>query len=296
LGRVHVTFSHSRALDEDATLQSRYPSVRVKRGGKGRQSWGGGVNKLLRAPTVSDNKKIQRLKQGLKAIQRVLLIEISVREMRRRLQIWYLRLLVRAVASSWFKKLLLRMVLRPLTRIGLYWFLLAAILDRLPKRWEENPQIAQGMAELRATWNARATAMNARGRAIDQTLTWGTAGGGVVILTAIVTTHDHSPATCVAAICLSLSVPFLLVLGALFAFQTDENPLPLTVRDMLVRTATLWLTHFIFFAGLAAFLWSYDVRIAIVFLAGTYFAWRYFRRFAMKYHSPKQDNKIEQDP
>jgi hypothetical protein len=186
-------------------------------------------------------------------------------------------------------------VLRPFVRIRLYWFILAVLLDRLPKGWEENPQIAQLMTDITAAWNARATRMNERGRAVDQTLTWGTAGGGVVILTAIVTTHNYSPATWVAAICLSLSVPFLLVLGAVSASQTDEKALPLTVRDMLVRTAALWVTHFIFYGGFAAFLWSYDARIAITLLAGSYLAWRYFRKISMKYHPPQQNN-AEQDP
>jgi len=115
------------------------------------------------------------------------------------------------------------------------------------------------------------------------------------MLTAIVTAHTYSPATCVAAICLSLSIPLLIVFGAVYALQTDEKTLPLTMRDMLIRAAALWMTHFIFYVGFAAFLWSYDARIAITLLVGSYLAWRYFRHISWKYHAPKQST-AEQDP
>jgi hypothetical protein len=202
------------------------------------------------------------------------------RKLSARLHIWFLRLTLRILQTSRFQKI----VFRPFLRIGLYWFMLTVMLDRLPKGWEENPKIAHLMAQLRATWNGQANWMNDRGRAVDQTLTWGVAGGGVVMLTAIVIAHTFSRATWVAAICLSLSIPFLIVLGAIPAFQTDEQAFPLSVRDMLIRTAALWLTQFIFYTGLIAFLWSYDDRVAIAFLAGSYLAWRYFRRIVTKYH------------
>jgi len=115
---------------------------------------------------------MQRLKEALKAIQRVMLIEISAQRIWRQLLIWCLKLLIRAVGSAWFKKFI-GALLRPIVRVGLYWFVLAAFLDRLPKRFEENPQIAQAMTSLRATWNAQATRMNDKSRALDQTLTWG---------------------------------------------------------------------------------------------------------------------------
>ena len=207
------------------------------------------------------------------------------RKLSARLHIWFLRLTLRILQSSWFQK----MVFRPFLRIGLYWFMLTVMLDRLPKGWEENSKIAQIMAELRATWNARANRMNERGRAVDQTLTWGVAGGGVVMLTAIVVAHTFSRATWVAAICLSLSIPFLIVLGAISAFQTDKETFPLTVREMMIRSAALWIVQIIFYTGLIAFLWSYDARIAIAFLGGSYLAWRYFRRIAMKYHGRPQN-------
>jgi hypothetical protein len=162
---------------------------------------------------------------------------------------------------------------------------LAFFLDRLPKGFGESsdPKAAKMIVELKAAWNARVERYTDKDRAADQTMTWGMAGGGGVILIAIVTTQKFSPATWVAATCLSLAVPFLAVLGATHALQAGPKSVPPFVRDILWGSLLLQAVHFIFYVGFAAFLWSYDARIAVVFVIGSYLALSYFRKFAMRH-------------
>jgi hypothetical protein len=219
------------------------------------------------------------------------------KQLKIRLQLWFLRLLARVVAARWFQDFALRPVIRVTVWVWLYWFAWAAIFDRLPKGFgESDPKIAQMMITLRAQRDARvAFSSTDRDRAVNQAITWGTAGVGALILTTIVTTRIFNPAILIAAGCFSLSLPLLVVIGFLYALHADPKQEPPTLQDSLSLFFLLWTAHFIFDFGFAAFLWSYDFRVSIVFAIGCYIAWRYFRRFSAKVRVVPQENKTDKN-
>jgi hypothetical protein len=191
-----------------------------------------------------------------------------------RVRIWRLQLLSRFVKTAWFRVA----VLHPAVRLRLLWFVWAIFFDRLPET--SNPQVATLQGELKARLDAPLAASEAteRGRAVNQAMTWGTAGVGVVILIAIITAHALNPALETATAAFAVSVPFLVVLGFLYALQSDPKATPPTVRAALFQVTLLYAAHLLFYFGLAALLWSYDPRIAALFVVACYLALRYFRR------------------
>jgi hypothetical protein len=202
-----------------------------------------------------------------------------------RLRIWHLQLWLRVVQTTWFKTI----VIRPVVYVGLWW-IVAAVLSavflgrRLPEEWSSNPQIAHKLTELRQKLDSRASRrLTERERAIGQTITWGMAGVGVIILTTIVTARVFNPAIWVATAAFAVAVPFLVVLGAAGAIQNDPKSAPPTLRATLFLQASIFLAHLVFCSGLAALLWSYDARIAVIFVGACCMAWRYVQRFVAEH-------------
>lgn len=102
-----------------------------------------------------------------------------------------------------------------------------------------------------------------RDRALGQTMTWGTAGVGVVILTTVVAARTFNPATLVATAAFALAIPFLVVLGLAYAIQNDHKAArPPTTRDSILLINLIYAAQFVFYFGLAALLWGYDPRPA----------------------------------
>jgi len=198
----------------------------------------------------------------------------------------------------WYNRTSLKLriwFLRQLWRARLLRFILAVVVDRVPKQIAaSDPRLAQALTEVKASLDARFATGAARGQGFAQSITWGLAGVGVVILTAIVTTHSTGRAIVIAATCFSLSVPFLVVIGSAYVLIGDPLCVQPTKRQILFLTVLLLAVHIIFFTGLAAFLWSYDFRIAIVFIIACYLAWRYYLYFSVK-HLSAQSNKADQN-
>jgi hypothetical protein len=201
-----------------------------------------------------------------------------------RLQIWFLQLLLRVVNASWFQKGVLRPVVHITVRVAMYWFVWAVFFNRLPKNFESNPQIAEQMEKLRTLWNSRGEPNSSleKDQTLNQTLTWGTAGAGVVLLTAIVIDHKFSPAIWIATICFALAIPFLVVFGMVYGLLASPKQVPPTVREGVILTSSLYLVHLIFYIGLAAFLWNFDAKVSAIFVIGSFLAWRYFNWFVLK--------------
>jgi hypothetical protein len=87
--------------------------------------------------------------------------------------------------------------------------------------------------------NAPVNASSETDHAFAQTITWGLAGAGAVMLTTIVTAHLRGPAIWIATACFSLSVPVLIALGVVYRFQTDPKIAPPTLKSMLGLTLLL---------------------------------------------------------
>jgi hypothetical protein len=50
-----------------------------------------------------------------------------------------------------------------------------------------------------------------------------------------------------------------------------------------MHASIVYAAHIIFYFGFAAFLWSYDPKISIIFIIGGCLAGRYFVRFSAKH-------------
>jgi hypothetical protein len=208
-----------------------------------------------------------------------------------RLLIWLLQKFMNALQKRWFQ----RIVIRPAIIAYFYWYLWAFLFDRLPKSFEQSdPKAGPSLADLKAKYNSRVgRGLTDHERAFTQSTIWGAAGLGTIILIAIVTTtHDYSPAIWVAAVCFGLTIPMFAALGFADSLQTDPKKLPPTVKDVVFFGARLYFTHFIFWFGFAAFLWSYSRYLSAIFVVGCFIAWRYFRRFSVR-HNASQANKTE---
>lgn len=195
---------------------------------------------------------------------------------RNRLLVWGLQRVQRLLQAAWFGRWA-RFMLGPIVRLGLLWFVRAALADKLP---ESNPQIAQLSKQLREQFNSRLPHSEGKERdlVVIRTMTWGTAGIGVLILTAIITSHALTPALEVATTLFALSLPFLVVLGLLYALQSDPKTTPPTARAALFQVTLLYAAHLLFYLGLGAMIWSYDPRIAALFVIACYCAWQYVWR------------------
>lgn len=90
-----------------------------------------------------------------------------------------------------------------------------------------------------------------------------------------------------------MSVPFLVAIGAAYALISDPTCVQPTKRQVLFLSVLLITVQIVFFVGFGAFLWSYNFRIAIVFIIAWYLAWRYYRDFSVK-HLSAQSNKTDQ--
>jgi hypothetical protein len=200
---------------------------------------------------------------------------------RSRLLVWGLQRLQRLMQAAWFQTWLRTAVIRPVLLLAVMWLLWAVWRDRLP---DGTPQIAQLRSQLKAQLDAPVSRrLRDRERLVGQTMTWGTTGVGVVMLTAIITADALNPALGVATAAFAVSVPFLVVLGFLFLLQSDpQSPLP-TVRTALLQTTLLHAAHLVFYFGFAALLWSYDPRIAALFVVACYLAWRYLQPFLLRH-------------
>jgi hypothetical protein len=191
----------------------------------------------------------------------------SVRKIR--LLIWLLQKFINALQKRWFQ----RIVIRPAIIAYFYWYLWAFLLDRLPKGFERSdPKAGQTFADLKAQYNSRVSrGLTDNERAFTQSTIWGAAGLGAIILVAIVTTtHDYSPAIWVAAVCFGLTIPMFAALGFADSMQTDPKKLPPTVKEVVFFGARLYFTHFIFWFGFAAFLWSYSRYLSAIFMVGCF--------------------------
>jgi hypothetical protein len=134
------------------------------------------------------------------------------RRSRIRVLIWLLQALQRIIQTAWFRAVLLRVVVRPALRVGAVWFIYALFFDRLPDSMSANPQVAQLRMQVKAYLDARVRRGGASegDRSFVRTMTWGTAGVGVVILTTIVAARVFSPAMLVATAAFALAIPFLV--------------------------------------------------------------------------------------
>ena len=197
---------------------------------------------------------------------------------RNRALIWGLQRLQMLLKAAWFQRFAQRALIRPMVHVGLWLFVWAVFADKLP---ESTPQVAQLAKQLREQLNARLAHSegNERDLAFVRTMTWGTAGAGVVILAAIITAHVPTPALTVATAAFAVSVPFLVVLGFLYALQSDPSSTPPTARSALFQVILLYAAHLLFYFGLAALFWSYDPRLAALFVIVCYLALQCFRRF-----------------
>jgi hypothetical protein len=200
-------------------------------------------------------------------------------------------MMLRFVQSGWFETLL-----RPVVRMLRYYAIWAVIFDRIPTSiTDANPNIAKAIAELRAKQNERVQAVGTdrdidRNRAVDQAMTWGVAGVGVIILTAIIAGHISSPSSSssislwIATACFSFSVPFLIVLGIICLAQSDPKSSRPTVRQVIGVSSSIWMAQFVFAVRFAAFLWSYSPITTLIFVFGCFRARRYFHKFAVASH------------
>jgi hypothetical protein len=212
----------------------------------------------------------------------IYMIKAWFQRSRNRLLIWFLQLLLRVVQTPWFRGAAIRPVAYILVRIAIYRFLWAFFFNHLPKV-EPNSKAAQLIADIETRMNAPVdVGASEKDRAVNQSLTWGLAGVGVVILIAIVTTQKFSPANWVAVTCLALAVPLLVMLGFVDAVLADPKRTPSIMRDRLILVISLYGVHLIFYIGFTAFLWSYDARVSLAFLIGCLLAWRLFQRFVVK--------------
>jgi len=161
------------------------------------------------------------------------------------------------------------------------------------------PEVAKQKEQLRQQWTARTAWIKSEtrdsDRAFGQTLTWGVAGAGVIILATIIAAAKPSPALLVATGCLSLSVPLLVVLGFAWTIQTDPKARPPIVRDAVKLTGAIYLVNGIFLVGFAALLWSFSPWVVIAFLVGCYLALRYLGRFT-KAHMASQSEQERPQP
>jgi len=201
---------------------------------------------------------------------------------RNRALIWGLQRLQRLMQAAWFERWVKAALIGPMVRLGLLWFVWAIFFGKVP---ESTPEIALLSKQVREQFNARLAHSEGteRDRVVAQTMTWGTAGIEVLILTAIITAHPPSLALEVATAALAVSVPFLVVLGFLYTLQSDPRTTPPTVKAAFFQAILLYAAHLLFYFVLAALLWSYDPRIAAVFVIACYMAWRYLQRhFAPK--------------
>ena len=114
----------------------------------------------------------------------------------------------------------------------------------------------------------------------------GSCRSGCGILTGIVTEHHTGAAAVVATACFSLTSPILVGLGLAYLIQSEHTVARPTVKDAVKLHLLIGLTHFVFLAGFAAFLWSYDARISITFVIGCALAWRIVKRFSAPPRNP----------
>jgi hypothetical protein len=200
---------------------------------------------------------------------------------------WSLRMLLHFAQSGWLETLL-----RPFGVLAAYWFMWAVLFGHLPKRMvEADSDFAKKMAELR---EQRVQAISTdRDRAYGRTVTWGLAGVGVVILTAIVANNLAKPAASatssslwLAAASFAFAVPLLIMLGLIYLSQAEpKSPRP-TARQALSIAASIWVAQLIFILGFTAFLWSFSPIISLIFLLSCYRAWRAFRKYTESLPSP----------
>jgi hypothetical protein len=204
---------------------------------------------------------------------------VWVKRLLARLAIWTLGLLQRLVKTRGFQLVVILPIAWTRVLYRLTWLTFTVLFGRIPNELRAiDPEIAESLNQIERARQAPITGSIARYRTVTQSITWGLAGVGVVILTTIVTGHMAiAPAILVATACFSLSVPFLVIFGVASAFQA-EGTRP-TVHQTLVLQSLIFVAHLIFYVGFAAFLWSFDARISVVFIISCYLAWRFFRRF-----------------
>jgi hypothetical protein len=119
-------------------------------------------------------------------------------------------------------------------------------------------------------------------RAFIQPLTWGTAGAGLVILTAIVTSSAKGTALTVAAGCCAVATPLLVAFGFIYPhlFMPKREP-PAIVQQVLNIMLLIHGAQILFCAGIVAMLYSFNRAVALVFLVGCLLGWRAVSRFTV---------------
>jgi hypothetical protein len=206
-----------------------------------------------------------------------------------RLQIASLRLLQRAFNNPRLQRFLFRPLIGLICHVWLYTFAVRMVFGYTPK-WAMNPLFAEQMQQLQALRDrpVSRTATD-RDRALAQKITWGVAGGGVLILVSIVaTTKQFGPAMTMATVCFSLAIPILFGLGLTTEWSADARFAAPSVQQTIKQTAKTYGANLLFICGLAALLWSYKHMTGAVFVVGCYIAWRGVKRYALKHALPPQ--------
>jgi hypothetical protein len=195
------------------------------------------------------------------------------------LLIWSLGMLQRTLNSYWFKQI----VLPPVGRmLSCYVVLLVAYqLIKTGTIETGDPRVTLGISELKVHFNVRLDGGGHadRNHGVTQPMTWGLAGVAVVLLLTIVAYHLPGPAIQTAAYCFSVAVPILVLFGILTALQTDPQRPP-TLKAVILVNFPIQLAQVLFAVGFAAFLWSYDPRVATVFAMSCGLALRVFQKLS----------------
>lgn len=126
-------------------------------------------------------------------------------------------------------------------------------------------------------------------RASARSSTFGVAGVSMVMLVGIGTSSKvfNGPAVVIAAICFVITVPILIVCGIAFTHQWEPVRGHPAAREISNLHSLIALMHLVFAFGLAAFVWSFDKRVSIVFVIAAYLGWRAYNNLVVHRIAPK---------
>jgi len=148
-------------------------------------------------------------------------------------------------------------------------------------QFKQTSAMGDSLARLKALGNQRvATRWTEEDRAFNRSATWGLAGVGALLLIAIGTTRPQGSAMWLATACFAISVPMLVTVGLIGMAQTDPRNEPPIAKDLFRPMMFLWLSHGLFYFGFAAFLWSYDTGVGILYVISLIVCLRIFIRHA----------------
>jgi hypothetical protein len=202
-----------------------------------------------------------------------------------KLKIWGLQLSMWLIKKRTFQYL----VFRPFALGILAWIIWKVFTDPDRLNASGNPQVAEMLVQIKAMLDKVAEyptndAERERGIALNRSMTWGVAGGALVLLTTvIVATHPSDKAALIAAACFAFAIPTLIVCGFIQLSHahsplSDQGIQPPTMRQVLKIVNRTHTAYFIVCVGAAAMLWSYDWKVSIAFIVSLYLAFRLYRR------------------